>query len=99
MISFRSIRRWLLGIEERLYQVSPVSYPARITHAKSQLCFTLHGHTLVAIDTEKTKSWPTKDLIAEFDRVLSSRFGLNSLAWDYEQVDTFLRTQFPASHK
>jgi hypothetical protein len=91
MISAISIRQWLLGIKDRQYVVSPTSYPARITSAMGRIRFTFADHTIAEIEVRKVQSWSTKQTIEEFDTLLSSKFGLNKLAWEYTDVDTFLK--------
>lgn len=88
MISLMSIRQWLLGIKDRSYVVNTTSYPARITSALGRICFTFADHTLAEIDVCKVQSWSTKQTIEEFNTLLSSKFGLTQLAWDYESVQT-----------
>jgi hypothetical protein len=91
MTSAISIRQWLLGIKDRQYVVSPTSYPARITSAMGRIRFTFADHTIAEIEVRKVQSWSTKQTIEEFDTLLSSKFGLNKLAWEYTDVDTFLK--------
>ena len=90
MINFKSIRQYLLGIENRAYKVSSSSYPARLTFVRGCFRFTFKGHTLAEIEQLKVKAWTAKELSAEFDLVLSSKFGLEDLAWDLLDIDTFL---------
>lgn len=90
-MSLRSIRQWLLGIEDRPYGVSTKSYPARIEIRNGKIVFSLNGHTLIELERSRVKEWTAKDLIEEFDKTLSAKFGLNKLAWEYGEVDAMLQ--------
>lgn len=91
-MSSRSFRQWLLGIEDRRYVVSSTSYPARVHRVKNNLRFTLNDHTLIEVACSKVATWDAADLIGEFETILSSKFGLNHLAWDVADLDRYLKS-------